>query len=458
MRTITHASLFSGIGGAEIAAAWLGWENLFHCDINEFGRKVLGYWFPKSKEYNDIKTTDFTEWRGRVDVLTAGFPCQPFSLVGKRRGADDDRYLWPETLRAINEIRPAWFVGENVFGIASMVLPGEEVDMGRTDDLFDEGNLYRTERRFVLDRICRDIEDAGYTVQPVVIPAGAVGAPHRRDRVWFVARREDVGHDAEDPDRHGRGDRLALRRAEERGQRVSGAGDSGRLRGDLADPDSDGFHRGDGKDEVIADERRVDALVTLARAVHTLLPTQVASDAKGGVSCVQGARAERPGLLTLADMGSLCLLPTPLAVSVRHSKRVSAAKAQGSVSFRSRLNGEEAPTGLEDWLEFHGLMPSPVAQDYRRRGPNSRQQGLPEVFHRLLHTPIADGLKKRTGKGQERMRAEDFEAMFPENGGSPGSKDGRASQLNPLFVGEMMGYPLEWLTLPFLSGDGEGRP
>lgn len=215
-KMLTHASLFSGIGGAEIAAAWLGWENLFHCDINDFGRKVLGYWFPQSKEYNDIKTTDFTEWRGRVDVLTAGFPCQPFSMAGKRRGADDDRYLWLETLRAINEIRPAWFVGENVFGIASMVLPGEEVDMGRTDDLFEEGNLYRTERRFVLDRICRDIEDAGYTVQPVVIPACAVGAPHRRDRVWFVARRKDAGHDAEDPDRHGRGDH-------------------GRLRGDLAD-------------------------------------------------------------------------------------------------------------------------------------------------------------------------------------------------------------------------------
>lgn len=141
-----------------------------------------------------------------------------------------------------------------------MVLPGEEVDMGRTEDLFEETNLYRKEQRYVLDRICQDIEDAGYTVQPVVIPACAVGAPHRRDRVWFVARREGVGHDAEDTDRHGRGDRVAEERAEERGQRVSGAGDSGRLRGDFADPDSDGFHRGDGKDEVIADERRVDAL------------------------------------------------------------------------------------------------------------------------------------------------------------------------------------------------------
>lgn len=191
--------------------------------------------------------------------------------------------------------------------------------------------------------------------------------------------------------------------------------------------------------------------VTLARAVRTLLPTPVASDSKGGVSCVQGARAERQGLLTLADMGSLCLLPTPLAVSVRHPGRVSELRMAGDVTFCSRAVGETRPNGLEDWLEFHGLMPSPVAQDYRRRGPNSRQQGLPEVCHRLLHTPIADGLKKRTG-------AEDFEAMFPENGGSPASKDGRASQLNPLFVGEMMGYPLEWLTSPFLSGDGEGRP
>lgn len=197
--------------------------------------------------------------------------------------------------------------------------------------------------------------------------------------------------------------------------------------------------------------------VTLARAVHTLYPTPVASDAKGGVTCVQGARAERQGLLSLADMASLNLFPTPLAVSVRHPGRVSELRMAGDVTFCSRAVGETRPNGLEDGLEFHGLIPSPVAQDYRRRGPNSRQQGLPEVCHRLLNTPIADG-SKRTGKGQERMRAEDFEAMFPENGGSHGSKDGRASQLNPLFVGEMMGYPLEWLTYPFLSGDGEGRP
>ena len=79
---MTHASVFSGIGGPEVAATMLGWENLFHCEINPFGRQVLDYWYPNSKSYEDITTTDFTEWRGRVDVLTGGFPCQPFSLTG----------------------------------------------------------------------------------------------------------------------------------------------------------------------------------------------------------------------------------------------------------------------------------------------------------------------------------------------------------------------------------------
>ena len=75
---MTHASLFSGIGGAEIAATWMGWKNLFHCEINPFGRRVLEYWYPNSTSYEDITKTDFTPWRGRIDVLTGGFPCQPW--------------------------------------------------------------------------------------------------------------------------------------------------------------------------------------------------------------------------------------------------------------------------------------------------------------------------------------------------------------------------------------------
>ena len=191
--TYTHASLFSGIGGAELAASWLGWTNVFHCEIQEFQRKVLEYWFPNSISYEDITKTDFSEWRGHIDVLTGGFPCQPFSVAGKRNGAEDNRYLWGEMLRAIRQIQPTWVVGENVNGILSMVQPSKETKMGRTDDLFDENFIYRKEQKFTIEVICEDLERAGYSVQPFVIPACAVGAPHRRDRVWIVAHRTDTG-------------------------------------------------------------------------------------------------------------------------------------------------------------------------------------------------------------------------------------------------------------------------
>ena len=199
---MTHASVFSGIGGPEVAATMLGWENLFHCEINPFGRQVLDYWYPNSKSYEDITTTDFTEWRGRVDVLTGGFPCQPFSYAGRRRGAEDDRYLWPSMYRAIDEIQPTWVVAENVAGILTMVEQGEVSKVAGTATLFDAFDdlrgRFELRETFTLQRICTDLESHGYAVQPVLVPACAVGAPHRRDRVFIVARRvtadtSDVG-------------------------------------------------------------------------------------------------------------------------------------------------------------------------------------------------------------------------------------------------------------------------
>lgn len=162
---MTHGSLFSGIGGFDIAAAWAGWENVFACEIDPFCQKVLKYHFPNSTLYENIRTTDFTIWRGRIDVLSGGFPCQPFSTAGKRKGTEDDRYLWPEMLRAIREISPRWVVGENVLGIVNW-----------------NGGM-------VFEQVCADLEIEGYEVQPYVLPACGVGAPHRRDRVWFVSRR-----------------------------------------------------------------------------------------------------------------------------------------------------------------------------------------------------------------------------------------------------------------------------
>lgn len=193
---MTHASVFSGIGGPEVAATMLGWDNLFHCEINPFGRKVLDYWYPNAKSYEDITTTDFREWRGRVDVLTGGFPCQPFSYAGRRRGAEDDRYLWPSMYRAIDEIQPTWVVAENVAGILTMVEQGEVSKVAGAASLFDASDdlrgRYELRETFTLQRICTDLESHGYAVQPVLIPACAVGAPHRRDRVFIVARRVEA--------------------------------------------------------------------------------------------------------------------------------------------------------------------------------------------------------------------------------------------------------------------------
>jgi len=158
-----HGSLFSGIGGFDLAAEWMGWENVFHCEWMPFPRQVLKYHFPNSLSYEDITKTDFTIHRGSVDILTGGFPCQPYSTAGKRLGKEDERHLWPHMLRAIQEIEPTYVVGENVRGITNW-----------------NGGL-------VFEEVCADLENSGYEVQPILLPACSVGAPHRRDRVWFVA-------------------------------------------------------------------------------------------------------------------------------------------------------------------------------------------------------------------------------------------------------------------------------
>ena len=244
---MTHASVFSGIGGPEVAATMLGWENLFHCEINPFGRQVLDYWYPNSKSYEDITTTDFTEWRGRVDVLTGGFPCQPFSYAGRRRGAEDDRYLWPSMYRAIDEIQPTWVVAENVAGILTMVEQGEVSKVAGTATLFDAFDdlrgRYQLRETFTLQRICTDLESHGYAVQPVLVPACAVGAPHRRDRVFIVARRVEAV--SEDTMHGGQLHRPNEEQGSERNERHTCAGGGERICGETsgtvaADTDSVG--------------------------------------------------------------------------------------------------------------------------------------------------------------------------------------------------------------------------
>ena len=170
-----HGSLFSGIGGFDLAAEWMGWENVFHCEWMEFPRKVLDYHFPDADSHIDICKTDFKKYANTIDILTGGFPCQPFSLAGKRKGTDDERYLWGEMLRAIQEIKPRFVIAENVFGITNI-----------------DGGL-------VFEQVCLDLENEGYEVQPFIIPASAKNAPHRRDRCWFIAYAN--GNDGRSTDR-----------------------------------------------------------------------------------------------------------------------------------------------------------------------------------------------------------------------------------------------------------------
>ena len=168
---MTHGSLFSGIGGFELAAEWMGWENVFSVEVDPFCLTVLDHHFPNTKKHGDIHNFSGTKYQGQIDIITGGFPCQPFSAAGKKAGTTDNRYLWPEMFRVIREVGPRWIVAENVRGLVN----------------WSEG--------MVFDTVCADLESEGFEVFPTVLPAASVNAPHRRDRVWIVAHRDEGCHD-----------------------------------------------------------------------------------------------------------------------------------------------------------------------------------------------------------------------------------------------------------------------
>ena len=160
--------LFSGIGGFSLGLERAGMETIAFCEINPYCRKILEQHWPTVPIYTNVKNLNGIEYEGKVNLICGGFPCQPFSQAGKQGGSEDDRYLWPEMLRLIREIRPTWVLGENVTGIINMEL----------------------------DKIISSLEEEDYKVGTYIIPACGVDAPHKRNRVWIVAHTNNSGQSA----------------------------------------------------------------------------------------------------------------------------------------------------------------------------------------------------------------------------------------------------------------------
>ncbi len=162
---MNHLDLFSGIGGFSIGLEKVGFNTIAFCEKEDYCRMLLQKHWKGVKIYNDIKECkgkEIKETYGRVDILTGGFPCQPYSVAGKQKGTADDRYLWPEMFRVIKEVQPTFVIAENVRGIINI----------------QDGMVFET--------VCSDLESEGFEIQTFIIPAAGVGAPHKRERVWVV--------------------------------------------------------------------------------------------------------------------------------------------------------------------------------------------------------------------------------------------------------------------------------
>lgn len=171
MNELTHLSLFTGIGGIDLAAEWAGFRSVGQCEWKDYQTKILEKHWPNVPRWRDIRELSASEFiqrtgirAGELTLISGGFPCQPFSVAGNQKGKEDERYLWPEMHRTIRELHPAYILGENVPGIMHIAA----------------------------DDICKDLEREGYEVGIFNYEAAAVGAVHRRERFFFVAHTRSV--------------------------------------------------------------------------------------------------------------------------------------------------------------------------------------------------------------------------------------------------------------------------
>ena len=323
----------------------------------------------KEKESNTVYNLAVNEEHSYNVYGIAVHNCQPFSVAGARNGAEDDRYLWPEVLRVISEVRPTWFIGENVSGIITMVLPGEETKVGSYTDVCGESyTMCEKRQRYVIEQIRIDLASIGYSVQPVVIPACAVGAPHRRDRVWFLARRDDV------TDTGGAG--LQETGTQQRATGVAGDG----IQGITTNPSESGFQErvDDGKREV-AEETRTredDGLERLGGKQITTYSQRVGSD-----KIHENLQPEQPDGPIVDSIGGErdAADPTEQRLQGNINSREQTEKGRND-HFREHVTGLGKPT---DWRNFPTQ--SPVRKRY---------DGISNNVVRYINQEVYDAIKE----------------------------------------------------------------
>jgi len=305
---VTHVSLFSGIGGIDIAAEQVGFRTVAQVERDPYCLKVLERHWPGVHRVKDIRDFPDKDY-GAVTLVSGGFPCQPFSAAGKRRGKEDDRYLWPEMRRVIAEIKPAWVVAENVAGLTSMAQFDSLPELGSSaGDRYHIGDVYRRTGSGILRTILEEIEALGYEVTPIVVPAAGVGAPHYRYRVFIVAHAE--------------------RNRRQQGPEVF-CGEESVIAASSEDvPDTDkqhGHNSGHGTGEVCREQREEAELPESKDATH---PAS-GSEQSGGTQCDVGRFQDQVMQLT-GDSGHWAVEPDVGRVAHGVPKRVDRLRCLGN--------------------------------------------------------------------------------------------------------------------------------
>jgi DNA-cytosine methyltransferase len=344
-QNMTHGSLFSGIGGFDLAAEWMGWDNVFHCEWNPFGQKVLKHHFPNSISYNDITKTDFSIHAGKIDILTGGFPCQPYSSAGKRLGKADERHLFPEMLRCIKEVKPRYIVGENVRGLVSW-----------------GGGWYSTRCAMIWKGKAMQYNRFLFLLQ--------VSAHRTKDKEFGLLLTPTT---KEDP--------VNLEKFKKKMEKYPNG----------------------------------TTMPNLATQVMGLLPTPLAQAREQTNTEAYDKRMERlvqkghhPFTMPLDQMAIRGLLPTPMASE--------GDKMTGSIT--------ENQMSLTKMVR-QGMLPTPNSFDWNTARSEETLEKAKER-HKEKGVVLQSSLRQIAGQG---------------------------FQLSPLFVEEMMGFPKNWTTSPFLNGE-----